>query len=366
MNPYATKLAEAFAATIILVYFENTITPMITNGDYEGEVKDKATVCNIPTVGGATLKNYTGADLTADDVTESAGQLLTNQAKAYYFKVKDFARLESFIKQPEGSLLDQLVGLLNQTIDAYVLGLYTKAGAGNRDGTDYVTGTVAVAATTGVVTGSSTTFTSAMVGRGFKAAGHTKWYRVLSYSSTTSITIGNDVDDVTAFYDGGAISGGATYTIEAVTGIAVTKSNIYAHILNLDTKLNQRFAPKNNRWLALNSAIAALLRQAPEFIPSGVPAAYEDVVKNGFVVKIAGFDVYQNEQVAGDAVNGYRILAGHKSAITFGMALTESEVEAQIIGNFGKAYKGLNVYGAKVVDERRKVLAEGFWIPTAS
>jgi len=49
-------------------------------------------------------------------------------------------------------------------------------------------------------------------------------------------------------------------------------------------------------------------------------------------------------------------LAGHKSAITFAMAFTETGIE-DLQGNFGKAYKGLNVYGAKVVDERRKALA---------
>jgi len=53
-------------------------------------------------------------------------------------------------------------------------------------------------------------------------------------------------------------------------------------------------------------------------------------------------------------------LAGHKSAITFAMGFVESGIE-DLIGNFGKAYKGLSVYGAKVVDERRKALAEGFW-----
>jgi hypothetical protein len=48
------------------------------------------------------------------------------------------------------------------------------------------------------------------------------------------------------------------------------------------------------------------------------------------------------------------------------MSLVKTAVEPWLKGNFGVAYKGLNVYGAKVVDERRKALAEGFFIPTAS
>jgi hypothetical protein len=41
------------------------------------------------------------------------------------------------------------------------------------------------------------------------------------------------------------------------------------------------------------------------------------------------------------------------------MGMTETGIE-DMTGNFGKAYKGLYVYGAKVVDERRKALVELF------
>lgn len=360
MNPYSTKLAEAFAATIISVFFESAVAPLITNKNYEGDIKDQATIVNIPTVGGATLKNYTGADLTADDIEESAGQLKTDQAKAYYFKVKSLDKLESFIKNPEGELLDQVRGLLQESVDAYVLGLYGDVAAGNRVGTDYITGTVEITVTTGAVTGTSTVFTAAMVGRGFKADGHSAWYRVKSRSSNTAIVIEDDLDDITSAYTGGAISAGASYTIEAATAVQVTKSTIYAKILELSQKLNDRKVPKTDRWLVLPSALGNLVRQAPEYIPA-VAAAYTDVVQNGFITKMGGFMIYENEEVSGDSTNGYHVMAGHISAITFAMAMTDTEIEAQLIGNFGKAYKGLNVYGAKVVDERRKALAEGFW-----
>lgn len=360
MNAYATKLAEGFSATILKVFFETSPIPQITNNEYEGEVRDKATVLNIPTIGGATLKNYTGADLVADDLTESNGQLVTDQQKAYYFKVKSLDQLKSFIKNPSGNMLDQLQGLLEESIASYVLGLYGDVAAGNRHGTSYTTGTVTVDVTTGAVTGSTTVFTASMVGRGFKAVGHTAWYRVKSYASTTSIVIEDDSDDLTSAYTGGAISGGTAYEIEAATAIQVTKSNIYQFILGLATKLNGRKIPKSNRWLVLPSPVADLLRQAPEYIPA-VAKAYEDTVQNGLIYKVGGVMIYESEQVAGNATDGWHILMGHKSAIVFGMAMTETEVEQQLIGNFGKAYKGLNVYGAKVCDERRKALAEGFW-----
>jgi len=360
MDPYATKLAEAFAARIVQIYFDRMITPLITNDEYEGEIKDQATICNIPTVGGLNLQNFTGADMSPEDLDESVGQLKTDQAKGFYFKVKNYDKLKSFIKNPEGSLLDQVKGKLQEASDAFILGFYPDVAAGNRVGSDYITGTVEVTVTTGAVVGSGTTFTAGMVGRGFKAAGHTKFYRIKAFTDTTHITIEDDYDDVASAYTGGAITAGATFVIEAVTAIQVTKDTIYSFLEQLAVKLNERKVPRDNRWVALPPAIASLVRQAPQYIPA-VEKQIEEVVKRAFISMMAGFALYESVQYAGNSVTGWHVLAGHKSGITFGMAMTQSEIEPFLRGNFGKAYKGLNVYGAKVVDERRPALAEGYF-----
>lgn len=357
MDAFATKLAEAFSQKIIEIYFDRALTPVITNDEYEGEIRNKATICNIPTIFAPDLQNYTGSDLDDDELQESNAQLLTDQQKAFNVKIMSLDVLKSFIKNPEGSMMDQLTNLLLEASDAYVLGLYGDVAAGNRVGTSYDTGTVEVTATTGAVAGNGTTFTAAMVGRGFKAAGHTKWYRVKTYNSATSIVIEDDYDDVDSAYTGGAISAGASYEIEAATPVQVTKSNIYAKLEELAVKLNERKVPRDNRWLVLPPAVASLIRQAPEYIPA-VESAYEDVVKKGFITMMAGWKLFESNQYTGNSSDGWHILGGHKSAIVFGMAMTESEIEPFIAKNFGKRYKGLNVYGAKVPDERRKALVE--------
>ena len=122
-------------------------------------------------------------------------------------------------------------------------------------GTDYTTGTVTVTTGTGAVTGSGTTFTAAMVGLGFKAAGHTSWYRIKTYTSATAIVIEDDKDDEASAYTGGAIGAGATYTIEAVSAITVTKSTIFDYIVDLKTKLDQREIPAEDRWVAFPSLL---------------------------------------------------------------------------------------------------------------
>jgi hypothetical protein len=61
----------------------------------------------------------------------------------------------------------------------------------------FITGSSVTAGSyiTAFVTGSGTTFTAAMVGKPFKAAGHSVWYLVSAFTSTTQITITDDVAD---------------------------------------------------------------------------------------------------------------------------------------------------------------------------
>jgi len=357
MAAYGDNLAEAFAATAVEKFFETAVTPVITNDEYEGEIKDKASRLNVLTFSESQgLQNYTGSDLTLGSVTESEGTLVTDQRKAYYFKVQSIDRFESYVKDPESTLMIEKAGQLQEAVDTYVLGLaHSDAAAGNRVGTSYTTGTVTVTTSTGAVTGSGTTFTSAMVGLGFKAAGHTVWYRIKTYSSATAIVIEDDLDDTTSAYTGGAISSGAAYEIEANTPVDIDSAGeAYAAILALKQKLDATKTPKANRWLVCNSYFMQKL--LAESVVVRDTEQGEKRTTNGFVTRIAGFDLYENEQLAGDNTDGFWLVAGHKSAITFAMAFVETGIE-DLQGNFGKAYKGLNVYGAKVVDERRKNLA---------
>lgn len=73
---------------------------------------------------------------------------------------------------------------------------------------DYTTGTITTLANEGTaVTGSGTTFTSAMVGRYFKINDDGEWYKISAFTSATAITLEKE-------YQGVAISAGSeAYTI---------------------------------------------------------------------------------------------------------------------------------------------------------
>lgn len=353
MADFGTNVGEKFAKNVLKIFFERAIASDITNQDYEGEIKGGgADRLNVLTFGALALKDYTGTAMTVDKPAEFEGQLIVNQKKAYYFQIESFAKFSSYVENPESTLIDTAGKTLARTVDNFVLSFHSDVASGNRVGTDYTTGTVTVTVTTGAVTGSGTTFTAAMVGLGFKATGHTSWYRIKTYTSATAIVIEDDFDDVTSAYTGGAIGAGATYTIEANTSITVTKSTIFDYIVDVKTKLDQREIPADDRWIALPSTIANLLIKSAQ-LQTAVSTAYEDVIKKGIVGYVAGFKVYSNEQTAGDNTTGYKCLAGHKSFITMAMAFTESGMEP-FIGGFGNNFKGLNCYGAKVIDERRK------------
>lgn len=353
---------EAFAGAALKIFYMRSVAEAITNSEYEGQVKDKSSKLNVLTFAKITSHDYDGTDMSADSLTESNSQLVTDQAKYFYFKIKDYDTFRSYIKSPDGTILEQVGNELKKVVDQYVLGLYGDVAAGNRSGTSYTTGTVTVAATTGAVTGSGTTFTSAMVGKGFKADGHSYWYRVKTYTSATAIVIEDDKDDETSAYTGGAISGGATYEIQANTKLQVSSSTIFGYVTDLYRILTDAEIPEEDRWLVVPARIGAVIRQSTEYIGAGTESGRENVQNGLLSRKFAGFNIYEvsEDRITGNNTDGYHCLGGHKSAITFAMGLTEQGIE-DLIGNFGKAYKSLYVYGAKVPDERRKALVEGFW-----
>jgi hypothetical protein len=359
-SAYATTVAQGFSTKVLREMYARSIFDFIVNRDYEGEISAVGSKLNILSFAKLSEKTYSGANLTADDLTEVNSVLTIDQWKSFYFKEKTIDKFKSAIKEPKGTILEQAANERRKNLDTFVLGFYGKVAAGNRVGTDYTTGTVTVDVTTGVVTGSGTTFTSAMVGRGFKATGHTKWYRVKTYTSATAIVIENDSDDETSAYDGGAIAGGTAYTIEANTKFQLTAANVLQYMLALKQKLDDQEVPDEDRWLVVSPVIGGLIPRGTN-INIAVPAVYDELIKRGFITEIAGFKVFQSTRLTGDNTNGYRVLAGHPAWLTFADKQLEAGMEEDLIGNFGMAYKDLYVYGAKVADNRRKFAAEGFF-----
>ena len=366
MAAYSTKVAEGFSSKVMQFVYDRNLLEEVTNSNYEGEINGVGSKLNILDFGELSEKTYADTALTADSLTENNGTLTIDQYKSFYWKEKTLAKWLSYIKNPHPYIVSQVGGKRSQNMDSFVFDLYGDVGNGNWIGTDYTTGDVEVAVTTGVVTGNGTTWTSSMVGRGFKATGHTKWYRIKTFTSTTSITIEDDLDDSTSAYTGGAIAAATAYTIQAATVLTITAANILnktaklKEALDLSEKNGYSAVPDDDRFLVAPPEFFTVLTQGTGVVLH-VDEAYQDLVKKGFMGMLQGFKLFKSNRLNGDNTDGYYVLAGHKNWMTFADKVLDARIEEDIVGDFGVAYKDLFVYGAKVKDINRHQAALGFW-----
>lgn len=351
-NNLAAFTPIKFSLKLIEVLYNETIYNLIANTKYEGEIKNSGDRVRVRTAGRITLSPYTKEmTLVAQELNPVDEDLVIDQKYYFKFVVDDIDKIQNDIdaisEYAQNAKMD-----MSELLDTDLLSYARKNVKGeNALGTAYATGTVAVAATTGVVTGSGTTFTAGMVGGYFKALGHTTHYLVTAYTSATSITI-TDLDGVG--YSGGAIAALATYNIQAATPIALTKSNVYQYLVQLGTVMSQALTPREGRFIVVNAAFEGILRQAPEFIPA-VESAYNDVIKAGKIGRIANFDVIFSELVDGNNTTGYWFFAGTTEFMAFASQIMKVSVlpSESDPNTFVTTCKGLLVWGRKVFEGNR-------------
>lgn len=350
-NNLASFTPIKFSLKLIEVLYNETIYNLIANTKYEGEIKNAGDRVRVRTAGRIALSTYTkNMTLVAQDLAPTDEDLVIDQQKYFKFIVDDIDKIQNdtdaIATYAQNAKMD-----MSEVLDSDLLTYARKNVKGeNAVGTAYATGTVSIVAVTGVVTGVGTTFTSAMVGGYLKATGHTKYYLITAFASTTSITV-TDLDGTG--YDGGTITGQA-YTIAAATAIALTKSNVYQYLVQLGTVMSQALTPRQGRFIVVNAAFEGIVRQAPEFIPA-VETAYNDVVKAGKIGKIANFDVIFSELVDGNNTTGYWFFAGTTEFMAFASQIMKvSVVPSESDPNsFVSTCKGLLVWGRKVFEGNR-------------
>lgn len=357
-NNLAAFTPIKFATETIKLLYNESLLPKITNTKYEGTLKQAGDKVRVRMSHKITFSPYTKSMvLVAQDLVPTYEDLEITEKQYFMIQVDDIDKVQNdiaAISEYSENVKRDASEMLDKDVLPYMrknVGMAADGSSSNAVGTNYSTGTVAVAATTGVVTGSSTVFTAGMVGGYFKAAGHTKYYLVTARNSNTEIVI-KDLDGVA--YTGGAIDAGAAYVIEAATAITLTKNNVYQYIVALRTALGKSLAPSAGRFLVVNSEFEGILLQSPEFIPA-VGAAYEDAVKGGKIGDIAGFSVHRSELVDGNNTTGYWFVAGTREFCSFAAQLTETAVipSGSNPSQFVDVMKGLWVWGRKVFSGTR-------------
>lgn len=348
-NNLASNTPVKYSLKLVELLYNETLYTKVTNTNYEGEIRNSGDRVRVRTLGKLILSSYTkGTTLVSQDLNPIDEDLIIDQQYYFKFVVDDIDKLQNDIDTINEYAMTSKRDMQELLDDDILLYMRKNVHGDNAVGTAYSTGRLTVAATTGVVTATAT-FTSAMVGGYLTFDSGTSYYLVTAYTSGSSITI-TDLDGVG--YSGGAIGAagiGSTYTINAATATAVTKSNIYEKIVALRTKLGEKKTPKEGRFLIVNSVFEGALLQAPEFIPA-VGAAYEEAVKGARIGKIAGFDVYTSELIDGDNTTGYWYIAGTRDYCAMALQIMKtSMVSSENDPNsFVTTCKGLLVWGRKV------------------
>ena len=369
-----TVTAQKYMAQVLKQVFRKSFMPDVTNRDFytpgdddpksTRSIKGKNQKFTISTLYSNGWTAYTGSTISFANAVESISTLTIDTFKSLSDVILSLAAFKSSVEDPNSAIIASAGGKLTAILNKAILGFYADAGSGNWIGTSYTTGTVTVTVTSGAVVGNGTTFNTNMVGKPFKALGHSCWYRVKTYTNATSIVIEDDKDDEAAAYTGGAIGGGATYEVQANTVLAVTKSNIAATLALASELLDESHTandeiqvPSDDRFIILPAVAKAPLLTASEFNPA-IERVFGETVENGLVAKAYGFKIYiaPTSYFSGSTAAGLKCVFGHKSWLTAGFGFLEP---VSIIPskdnqtNFGDMIKGLFGYGFKVADLNR-------------
>lgn len=157
--------------------------------------------------------------------------------------------------------------------------------------------------------------------------------------------------DVADQYLFGVMASGAE-TANVLPTVQLTASNIYEKIVALRLVLDKNNVPTAGRAIAIPPEAYALLLQDKRFVEGGGSNA-EATVRNGMVGQVAGFTVYETNNLPYDnSTKEYSIIASVESATTYAEQIVETEAY-RMEKRFADGIKGLHVYGAKVTDGTR-------------
>lgn len=132
---------------------------------------------------------------------------------------------------------------------------------------------------------------------------------------------------------------------------SLTASTIYDFIVDMKTAMDEKNVPTIGRKLAVTPAEhALLLKDTAHFVSA---SATNDVVAEGAVGKVAGFDVYVSNNIYKDTTNNcFYVPAWVEEAAVFAEQVLKMEAYRPD-DTFADAVKGLYAFGAKVVSADR-------------
>lgn len=346
-----------FHRKVLKKFYEEAITPVITNNQYEGEIKEFGDRLRLLSfLHNIQTSDYTaGTDMGVQTLFDTSEELVINQQKYYNFAIDKVEELFTYGSDIADTLIDNSAKELQRVVDNFTFNKLAEgvaAGnwlgqnariAGTSTATQASIQTTAAGATVQVqantATGAGTTLASSEIPDGTLIyAGYsdpedlgkairltsgttwaTEWYRITAITDSATASVVN-WDDATAGFpipNGDILRGlyggrdfttddngdgkpttqtGWGWEFQAAIPTTVTSSNIYEHFTEMALILDKYFVPQTDRHAVVPFSGRTALLQATELQPSGIEMLYTDTIVNGKVARVAGFDVHVTSQ----------------------------------------------------------------------
>lgn len=155
--------------------------------------------------------------------------------------------------------------------------------------------------------------------------------------------------DVSDTYIAGLMAAGALGTVGTDgSPITVTAQNAYEQLVALKVKLDEQSVPTIGRWVVVPAWFHGLLLLDNRFVANGTDKGVA-TLQNGLVGYAAGFEIHLSNNVPNTTDTKYKVIAGTNFGCSFAEQIVELKPYTPEL-RFADALKGLNVYGAKVIE----------------
>lgn len=322
------------------VFRKKSVVNGITNSDYFGEIANMGDSVKIIKEPEITIQNYArGVKVVPQDLEDSDFTLVVDQATYWSFKTDDIEKSQSHINWQD----------LATNRAAYRL-----ADAYDREVLGYMAG-----------------YYEATPGSG-------TWAARTTYPGTKAISSAGS-DEMLSIHQltKSAFSSSGTGTNSIPLGVKGTKDATPLELLaRFDRLLNEQNVPMEGRWVVVDAIFLELLGDEDSKFMSNDYNSNQNGPgmdqSNGkiFAGKVRGFDVYFSNNTptfgtgsstintAGSNANYGVVLAGHQSAVATAENLAKSET-IRSADTFGDIYRGMHVYGRKIL--RPEALIRAIW-----
>ncbi len=129
-----------------------------------------------------------------------------------------------------------------------------------------------------------------------------------------------------------------------VSPIEINSANVLTYLQLMFQKMTEANVPTSGRWCIVPPWMETKIKIAAQKIMT----RNDEVVMNGYIGTIEGFDLYVSNNVVNTAGAKYKVLAGYSGSITLAQQIDKTEA-LRAPDAFADIVRGLLVFGAKVV-----------------